>query len=218
LLNSIIHPLIRSLSFPAKKGKGLALDTNSLRNENGQKYARLGNSSMKSLIAIGAIIFFLLYVTSIGVSAANQSSIASTTTKAVTKTTTVYRSTTTKRVTTTVTETPTATPNVFSGYENLNPSASETYILFTHSVDCSTTVTIQTLGFYGNSGDADLTLQVFNGGGYTIDTPLVAGYTTDSPGTTFTASGAQLKLVFSTGSASSPLIYIDVSWTAVCPS
>jgi hypothetical protein len=34
--------------------------------ESSRKYAKLGNSTAKSLIAVGAVIFFLFYVCSVG--------------------------------------------------------------------------------------------------------------------------------------------------------
>jgi hypothetical protein len=86
----------------------------SFKRESSRKYAKLGNSTTKSLIAMAAIMFFLLYVTSVGVSASNGSTLVSSPvapnanyhTRTVTKTIVIISPTTT---TTTLTDTTTST-------------------------------------------------------------------------------------------------------------
>jgi hypothetical protein len=138
------------------------LETQSFkRNESSLKYARSGNSTTRSLIALASIVVFLLYVTSIGVSASTRDTgssvagtvsggqIATTNTKTVTKT--VHDTTTLVFVkTSTVTKTSTLTSTTTSAVccQTVTSTVSEAGP--TTTVTTTTTATPEVSSGHGN--------------------------------------------------------------------
>jgi hypothetical protein len=107
------------------------------------KFARSGSATAKSLVTILALVMFLLYVTSVGVSASNSTGSISPATLG--HTTTVYR---TKTVTKTVydhdTTTLTATSTVTDTSTSVSTSTSTVTDTTTSAVCCQTTTTTVT--------------------------------------------------------------------------
>ena len=184
--------------------------------ENRHKLARLGGGKTKSIVAVIAVAFFVLYVTSVGVQASTApSGVAPNAPNAKTKTVTV---------TSTTTQTLVIQPNIQSGNGNSGIQTSDWgNTIFSNSnaaggggTDCQVTVSLATNGFEVSGVSTLLVLAYKNGEGDQFGT--IAANSADTTSFTDTISAASVTLAINFVGTPSYGVTIFWSWTAICPS
>jgi hypothetical protein len=194
--------------------------------ENSRKYAKLGSSKTKTIIGLAAVLFFVLYACSVGVSASTRTGSLSannlnnigaiTTTKTITKT---VHDTSTSTVTDTSTSTITSTttsavgPNLQSGSNVIDINGASSTQIFTNSADCQVTISLRTTNFVTDAGT--LTLKYEDSSGTIYFQTLESG--TDTDGVTAIVSGSTIFVDVGIGSVIATPI-VDYSYIAICPS